>query len=593
MKFNTRLKNWTEKSISNQLYLIFIFSILLTVLLSIGATYSISFHIFRRQAEEYNSQILRLFSEKMDTAISQVEKLSYFMYQDEVLEIINSPEISPAEKAHQSNVLALKYKTWETMLDFDLDINNIYYINDNDIMLEIPWNSLPKKDYTTQTWYENAKSAMGKIVYYSPSEITDLPTDGMEPNDFRFAAARWINNPQSPAKGGVLLIDISVPHITSIMENMGIKGSTQLFLMESSGECLYSVNASETPGFFLSNASSAGNEDILSGKHGRYLINRFTSAQTQWNYLMATDYRSLTEPSRKISMIILLIGIIICFFSIKQSRIFIFRITDALRELQDSMQKVIGEDFSSRIDIREKNEIMKLKVSFNTMIDRIDILINSVYKEQLKEKQAKLNALQSQINPHFLYNTLGTIGAMAILHNNTDIYEMSNSLSDMFRYATKQQDKLVPFRKEYDNLKNYISIQHFRYGERLQFISDIPEELLAYKILSFTLQPIVENAIIHGIEPKPEGGKIIMKASCLENILTIKIEDNGIGIPEDKLTEIKASINNAVNSAEYTSEYIGLQNVSERLFLFYGSTASLTLQSRIGEGTVCILHIPV
>lgn len=84
-----------------------------------------------------------------------------------------------------------------------------------------------------------------------------------------------------------------------------------------------------------------------------------------------------------------------------------------------------------------------------------------------------------------------------------------------------------------------------------------------------------------------------MKASCLENILTIKIEDNGIGIPEDKLTEIKASINNAVNSAEYTSEYIGLQNVSERLFLFYGSTASLTLQSRIGEGTVCILHIPV
>lgn len=219
----------------------------------------------------------------------------------------------------------------------------------------------------------------------------------------------------------------------------------------------------------------------------------------------------------------------------------------------------------------------KPDLSSDTASD-IDLLINKIYSIRLSQKEAELNSLQNQINPHFLYNTLESIRGAALYHGIHDIAAMSRALSLLFRYSISER-VLVTIREELQHLENYISIQNFRYENKFEMVYSIPQELMDYKILKLTLQPLIENSIRHGLEMKIGKGTIRIEILELDNNIKIQVSDDGLGIAQKKLEEL----NRMLTSDRYRPEGgsgslgtgIGVVNVNSRIKLYFGEQYGL------------------
>ena len=222
------------------------------------------------------------------------------------------------------------------------------------------------------------------------------------------------------------------------------------------------------------------------------------------------------------------------------------------------------------------------------MINKINTLIKEVYQEKIAQKNAELGALQAQINPHFLYNTLDSINWMLIEREEYDISEVIISLGNLMKYSVHGKDSLVPLEEELHYILSYLCIQKNRLEERLTYNIQIPEGMKAYLVPKLILQPLVENAILHGIEPKKEGGRILISGYENETCFFLLVADNGEGIPEEE----KERLLDELRFHKDESESIGVRNVDRRIRLHYGEEYGLDIKSKWKEETVITLCIP-
>ena len=259
-----------------------------------------------------------------------------------------------------------------------------------------------------------------------------------------------------------------------------------------------------------------------------------------------------------------------------------YTITFPLINLINLMKKASHGDFNVRAPVQSRDEIGELCSNFNVMIEDIDRLINEVYIAQTKQKEAELLALQFQINPHFLYNTLQTIKWLADSYNAVDIQNIVLSLARIFRFSIKSSSA-VKLSDELQNIRDYITIQKFRYEQRLEVQIEVDKPAENFVLPNLVLQPLVENAIIHGIEKKPEGGKIRVNVSMSESEISIIVWDNGVGIDQCRLESIIENLEGDSDSGEDVS--IGLRNIYERFKLMYGKRVRFSINSSPEEFT--------
>ena len=236
-------------------------------------------------------------------------------------------------------------------------------------------------------------------------------------------------------------------------------------------------------------------------------------------------------------------------------------------------------------------------VSDNTTgSSEIDYLINKVYDIRLKQKEAELNSLQNQINPHFLYNTLESIRGAALYNGIHEIAAMSKALSLLFRYSISDKP-LVTIREELGHLENYMSIQNFRYENRFELVYNIPSEFYSYQILKLTLQPLIENSIKHGLEMKLGKGTIKIEILSLDKNIRIRISDNGIGMHSKKIEELNKNLSagefnkEGLENADNSSAGIGVRNVNSRIKLYFGEQYGLNFKEAYA-GTIVELVLP-
>ncbi|ADL13740.1 sensor histidine kinase [Acetohalobium arabaticum] len=215
--------------------------------------------------------------------------------------------------------------------------------------------------------------------------------------------------------------------------------------------------------------------------------------------------------------------------------------------------------------------------------------VNNRMEVEKNLQQAELKALQSQMNPHFLFNSLNIIARLAFLEGADQTEEMIHSLSDLLRYSLRKEE-IVTLGEELNYIKDYIKIQKARFGERIEFVIDVDEDLLSYKIPFMSLQPLVENGIIHGLEPKDESGKIEILSEEAEDKLIIKVVDDGIGIKQEKIREIIEARERTVTETHTSS--MGINNVHQRLKHYYGSKYGVQIYSTKGEGTEVRISFP-
>ena len=263
--------------------------------------------------------------------------------------------------------------------------------------------------------------------------------------------------------------------------------------------------------------------------------------------------------------------------------------TKPITDLVKVTDRVSQGDLEARSINDSRDEVGVLSESMNQMIDKINELLSQITTEQIRIREAELELLQSQINPHFLYNTLDTIIWLAEGGDQKKVVDMVKSLSAFFRTSLSRGKDIITIREEIQHARSYLEIQQFRYQDILEYEIDVPEEYYEYTIPKITIQPLVENALYHGIKNKRGGGKIIISARDKGDDFAISVADNGIGMTDERLAEVSKGLEGAEPAG---NTIYGLYNVNERIKLKFGSDYGITLHSVYNEGSTCDILLP-
>jgi two-component system, sensor histidine kinase YesM len=263
-----------------------------------------------------------------------------------------------------------------------------------------------------------------------------------------------------------------------------------------------------------------------------------------------------------------------------------------IKKLHDITTTITKNDLQALMTSDNVDEITELGMSFNIMIGKIKELLDSKLKEQENLKRAELRALQAQVNPHFLYNTLDTIIWMAEARKNDQVVEIVTALSSFFRISLSKGMDWITIREEVERIRSYLTIQKMRYRDILDFHIEVDEDIAEKTILKLILQPLVENALYHGIKNKRQGGMISVRARKQgEDEVIIEVEDDGIGFTPEKLVQLQAELADESGDIKLESGF-GLGNVNKRIRLYYGKPHGVSVRSEYNTGTCVTLVIP-
>jgi len=397
---------------------------------------------------------------------------------------------------------------------------------------------------------------------------------------------------------GVIYVDLDLAELGKIIAPLQ-DGHNRFYILDGDRKLVYGKDEQLLGETFdapwLPEELAKGRTNAVRNIDGQRKLLTFTYSEgVGWWYITETDLDPLIAPSaaeikRTIAAIFagsLLICLIIS-YALSTS------ITSPIKALHDAMKTVRSENFQKVDGIRSKDELGALARAYNDMIDKITELINTVYKVSIKEKEAQLTALQSQINPHFLYNTLNSISCMAELKGVREIGVICKAVSDLFRYSIRAGDDLVPLSEEIESIKNYMTIQSSRYENRIEAIYQVEEHLHDVPVLKFSLQPIVENAVYHGLEPKKGKGTVVIRVQQDGDKLLVNIFDNGVGMPEEEVRRIRLALEGGRESFPGNGAGgIGISNVNDRIRLRFGPEYGIELRSKVGSGTSVRIVMP-
>jgi len=400
---------------------------------------------------------------------------------------------------------------------------------------------------------------------------------------------------------GFVKIDVDVNAFKLVLSNVEaneFENSMYVLIVNDDGQVIFENNHL---GFRNSNADL---KELLNGippegelRWGNtdYLYTVQKSGYTGWNTIIFIPKDVVMLKVKRFQAIIITVGIVTMLLIAAVSYVLSYHITLPLHRMMKIMSRVEQGDFHQRMEYSGNNEIGRLSRMYNLMLDSISRLINEVYESKLAEKNAQISALQAQINPHFLYNTLNIMKSISRLRGVEEVAEISESLAGLFQYSMKNLHHPVTLAEEIEHVNNYMKIQRHRFGQRLSLKWDIPDRLLKAAVLKLTIQPLVENAVNHGLKRKKTGGKIEIRAAESGGILTVTVKDNGEGMTGAEVARLQRVLDTAntfQDVPEEESRGIGLLNIHQRIQMYFGKSYGLKLFSRPGEGTKVTLNIP-
>ena len=385
----------------------------------------------------------------------------------------------------------------------------------------------------------------------------------------------------------IMQIDVDYAEIRNLMEGMDIDKKAVVYLEDAQGVLIYPDN-----GDLLTSSSPplVDPDDSAS-----YYPIEYSVADAGWKITVLIPETSFYSQLNSASRNWVSITVIAIVFSLAASYFLSRSITSPIQKLVKNMKKAGEGNFNSVSTDSKNAEIQTLYNSFNLMVKRIDILMTKIVEKETEKTTAQFKALEAQINPHFLYNTLETIRSIALQSRLKSIADMCKSLADMLRYSISRNTEFVTLGDELRHIKNYMNIQMHRFGDKIRIEYLVDEELFNYKIIKLILQPLVENAIFHGLETKRGNGRILISAYKDADSLYINIVDDGLGVEPEKLEMLNAIFQGLVDLEQSdigSNKGIGMINVNSRVKLYYGSQYGLCISSVPGAETLIRVHIP-
>lgn len=413
--------------------------------------------------------------------------------------------------------------------------------------------------------------------------------DSKDGSSYSFTLSKYVTFNKSESKG-VLKITFDFSKVVSLISQSDLGSFGHISVFDKNYNVVYSNALSN---FLLAELDPVkslviGHEIIYVNNHSFYLFSS-TITNTTWTLSIFTSYDQINQVVMTFLYIITFsaLGIIIVFIILMI--LVASSVTHPIRELQEEMTKVENlnyEENSNKL-IYGSKEVMDLDKSFRQMMKRIRELASNILNEQENRRKSELKALQNQINPHFLYNTLDSIIYLIDRGETLKAEDMIVALSKFFRLSISRGKNIIPLMDEVEHARNYLLIQKMRFGDNFSYEIDINEQLKQYYVIKLILQPIIENALVHGLKNNEEGGKIVLKGYLENDLIRFDISDSGYGILPNKIEEIYASFTD-----DNSNNGVGIKNVFQRIRIYYGNEAKIQIKSKLDKGTCISIFIP-
>ncbi|WP_411828891.1 cache domain-containing sensor histidine kinase [Paenibacillus macerans] len=408
-----------------------------------------------------------------------------------------------------------------------------------------------------------------------------------------FTVVRPIRSVSSLRDIGLIAIDVDAKLFDGIIEPLNAVTHGDALIVDEYGKVVYSADPgklgedlSGSP--LLAPAAGARGSFRLAIGGRPYICVYTSSAQTGWKTLVYIPLTELLAPMKQNRDKLIITTLSVIFFALLVAMVISYALTKPLKRTVQLMKQVQRGKLDVRVNVKYNDEIGLLGSQFNRMIARVKDLLHEVAETEKSKQKADMLALQNQINPHFIYNTLEAIRMLAELNDDDRVAELTYLLGLLLRYSiTRSADEQVTVAQEIDHVRNYLLLLQIRFPDKFSFRVEIPEFFYPLPIVKLVFQPIVENAVFHGLEKREGSGTITIRAWNELGDAIFTVRDDGVGMTEERL----ASLNHSLTDGRTDKFGIGLRNVQERIRLHYGAGSRLTVSSRAGEGTTVTVRI--
>ena len=573
------------RSIQNTIFVLtaslVLFAVITVTVISLNFTRSSIFE----NTVTYNRQLTGQVNADIDSYISYMENISSMLAENlDVKKYL----FGEGEEADEAGVQLLSQ--FSTVLSSREDIYNLGILQKNGKALLNEGKSRLNTyvDMEKQEWYRRAVE--NRDSFYLSSAHVQHMIQGERP--WVITLSRYIPDPMNK-EGGVLFVDLNYSAIRKLCDDSSVGKKGYIFILDEDGNIVYHPQQqqlyNELQTEYIDEVMNC-QTDVLNmgdGDSARlYTISR--SDTTGWTVVSCSYISELLKKSEEAQIIYMLMAVVLVAIALLISSFMAKSITQPILKLQSSMALIQEGDFrAGNVEVESRNEIGSLTETFNVMTLRIQKLMEQNINEQKAKRKSEMKALQSQINPHFLYNTLDSIIWMAESGKNEEVVLMTASLARLLRQNISNEEEEISIFDEVEYCRNYLTIQKMRYKDKLEFRIDVTPEITSCQIIKLVLQPLIENAIYHGLKYKESKGLLELIGYAAGEDIIFEIRDNGVGMDEETLNHIFER-----HTVNYRSNGVGVYNVERRIKLTYGQEYGITYKSRPGEGTVARVCIP-
>jgi len=444
---------------------------------------------------------------------------------------------------------------------------------------------------TSQEWYNKTVKGKGRSQII-PTHLEDYSsTSSGEPV---ITLSKLINNKESKPVG-MLLIDISLERLQLMIENIGISQNAKVIVFDENGKVVLSSDESEIMEQVSDKILSIGDDEVIKKQitFGRQntLVYCTSSDYTNWRIISMVPVNDISVFSSTSFIFILVIMVCWLILSVLLWGIVGKRISLMLHKIREKMNCVAEGAIVPCDKIKGPTEIRMLDIGMDSVVDRINSLMERNSFERKQIRMSELKALQAQINPHFLYNTLDSIVWLAEDSKLDEVITMTLALARFFRIAISKGKDVISISQEIEHIRNYLIIQSYRYENKFHYIIDVDREIINYKCPKLILQPLIENAIYHGIKNREDVGTIKVFGSKEDSKVLFEVMDNGIGMKKEQLKQVREYLD--ISNGETGKNSFGMKNVNDRIQLLFGPEYGVKIFSEFGKGTRVEIWLPV
>lgn len=570
--------------IQSTLMLVFSFISVLTMLL-MGVLMYMRFSMLSRQETiESSRKLMEQTGESMEDYLVNMRQISDAVYYD----VVKENDFYDKREEIQKGMNLLYEANRDKLRTIAL------YNRDGSLVAAEPVASQKEDpDVTRQEWYQKAMEKMENI-HFSIPHIQNLFDD----NSFRYywviSSSRAVELTENrTSQTGVLLVDMDFSSISRMMKQINeVSNGQYYYLCDNNGQIIYHPRQIQiSDGICKENSLVAASykdgvyDEEFEGVQRKVIVN--TVSYTGWKLVGVIPYSLFSHEMINIRYFIGMVILLMAMMLIIINRVVTQRISRPILKLNHSvMEYEAGK--KPEIYIGGSSEIRHLGYSIQSSYEKSEELMQEIVWEQNERRKSELDALQSQINPHFLYNALDSITWMIEGERNDEAAFMISQLAKLFRISLSQGHTIISVRDELQHAKSYMNIQRIRYKDAFSVTFDVAPELEEYCAVKLTLQPILENSINYGVDPMDDCGEIFIRVKKEEDLLVLSVEDNGIGMSEE---EVSLLLTDSNRKRKHGSG-VGLVNINNRLQILFGKEHGLFIESEPDEGTRVSIRIP-